>query len=89
MQHIREGTEQLLRAHPATWPDRVSVRFIQFGPSSLDVEVFCWIVTGDIDEFRRIREEHFLSIMRIVEASGARFAFPTQTVMVRHPSDAR
>ena len=89
MQHIREGTERLLRGHPATWPDRVSVRFIRFGPSSLDVEVFCWIVTGDIDEFRRIREEHFLSIMRIVEASGARFAFPTQTVMVRHPSDAR
>ncbi len=59
------------------------VRFFQFSPSSIDIDVFCWITTEDVDEFRRIREEHYLGIMRIVEQAGASFAFPTQTVHLR------
>jgi MscS family membrane protein len=66
-----------------TWPGRVVVRFFRFAPSSIDLEIFCWIVTGDVDEFRRVREAHYLGIMRIVEQAGARFAYPTQTVQLR------
>ena len=83
MARIRDGVEAMLRAHPLTWPDRVVVRFFRFGPSSLDVEAFCWVETTAVDEFRRIREAHLLGIMRLVEAAGASFAFPTQTVMLR------
>jgi len=83
MQQIRDQVEAMLKSHPKTWPNRVVVRFFQFGASTLDIEAFCWIETSDVDEFRRIREEHLLGIMRIVEAAGAGFAFPTQTVMLR------
>ena len=79
---VRDGIEAMLRAHPRTWPGRVIVRFFRFGPSSLDLEVFCWIQTTDADEFRAIREQHYLGIMRVVEGAGARFAFPTQTVRI-------
>ncbi|MEX2181514.1 MAG: mechanosensitive ion channel family protein [Gemmatimonadaceae bacterium] len=80
---VRDEIEAALRAHPRTWPDRVVVRFQQFGASSLDLEVFCWIQTTVIDEFRAIREELLLAIMDVVERNGASFAFPTQTVHVR------
>lgn len=80
---VRDGIEALLRAHPRVWPDRVVVRFFNFGASSLDLEVFCWIETTQIDEFRLAREELLLGIMDVVERNGASFAFPTQTVHVR------
>ena len=80
---VRDGIEALLRAHELTWPGRVIVRFSAFSSSSIDVDVFCWIMTTDVDEFRRIREGHYIGIMRIVEEAGASFAFPTQTVHLK------
>ena len=80
---IRDGIEALLRAHALTWPVRVEVRLFRFAPSSIDIEAFCWVVTPEIDEFRRVREAHLLGIMRIVEQAGASFAFPTRTVHLR------
>src|SRR5690606_15231855 len=43
MRAIRDEIEQCLRAHPLTWPNRVLVRFCEFGASSLNIELFCWI----------------------------------------------
>ncbi len=83
MTQIRDQVEALLKSHPTTWPGRIVVRFLQFGVSTLDVEAFCWVDTPDVDEFRRIREEHLLGIMRVVEGAGASFAFPTQTLLLR------
>lgn len=80
IRRIRDEVEALLRAHPLTWPDRVQVRFSNFGSSSLDIELFCWLQTKAIDEFRAAREELFLGIMEVVERNGASFAFPTQTI---------
>lgn len=80
---VRDGIEALLRAHPRTWSGRIIVRFFRFAPSSIDLEVFCWIETIDPDEFPVIREGHYLGIMRIMEQAGVRFAYPTQVVMQR------
>ncbi len=80
MRKVRDEIEALLRAHPMTWQERVQVRFSNFGASSLDIELFCWIETTMIDEFREVREGLFFGIMEIVERNGASFAFPTQTV---------
>ncbi len=77
---IRDGIEAVLRAHPKTWPDRVQVAFSNFGAYSLDIELFCWIQTTAIDEFRTIRQELMFRIMEVVEQNGASFAFPTQTL---------
>lgn len=83
IQQVRNGIEEMLRDHAMVWPDRIVVRFQQFGASSLDIEIFCWIRTDKADEFRRVREELLLSIMRIVEGAGSSFAFPTQTLWVK------
>ncbi|MDP3501345.1 MAG: mechanosensitive ion channel family protein [Myxococcales bacterium] len=77
---VRDGFERILRAHPKLWPDSVTVRFGGFGASSLDIEVMCWFLVKDFDEFRVVREEVLLDFMGEVEAQGSSFAFPTRTV---------
>jgi MscS family membrane protein len=79
---VRDGIEQLLRAHPKTWTGQVVVHLSSFGDSALELEVMCWIETPAYSQFRAIREEFLIGIMEVVEQSGARFAFPTQTVHV-------
>ena len=60
---------------------------LAFSPSSLDVEVLCWFQTSDFAEFRDLRQEALLGIMRVVEEAGTSFAFPTQTVHVVGAAD--
>jgi MscS family membrane protein len=74
--------EAMLRAHPKVWPDTVVAKLLGFGPSSLDVEVLCWFHTSDFAEFRELRQEALLGVMRIVAEAGTSLAFPTQTVHV-------
>jgi len=80
LKQVRDGLEQVLRAHPKLWPDSVTVRFSAFAEWSLNIEVVCWFVVKDFDEFRAVREELLLGFLEVVEKAGAAFAFPTRTV---------
>ena len=80
IRRILAGMEQVLRDHPKIWPDTVAVSFAGFGVSSLDIEVLAWFHTADVNEFRDCRQDALLGFMRVVEAEGSHFAFPTQTV---------
>lgn len=80
LQAVRDDVEAALRAHPLLWPDVVTVRFSAFGAYSLDIEVIAWLLTPDIHEFRKEREQLYYEFMRIVARHGCSFAFPTQTV---------
>lgn len=77
---VVQGIEGLLRAQPKAWPQEVVAKLAGLGPSSIDVEVQCWFRTADFDEFRALRQEALLGILRTVEEAGARLAFPTRTV---------
>jgi MscS family membrane protein len=70
--------KKMLLAHPKVSPDPARVRFSNFGPSSLDIELFAYVATRDADEFMAVREDLFLRIMDLVLASGTDFAVPTQ-----------
>ena len=70
--------KKLLLAHPKVSPDPARVRFINFGSYSLDIEIFAYVTTGNVDEFMAVREDVFLRIMDLVAASGTGFAFPSQ-----------
>jgi len=68
----------LLLAHPKVTREPARARFIGFGASSLDVELFFFINTTDYEEFAAIREDLFLRVADLVTASGSGFAFPAQ-----------
>lgn len=80
IREILEGLRSLLREHPQTWKDSMTVRFVGFGDSSLDIEIMVWFATPVWDEFIALREEVLLAFMGVVERAGSSFAFPTRTV---------
>ena len=80
LRHLLVGIRTLLAGHPRVNPDPSRVRFIGFGPSSLDIELFAYVMTRNWQEFLGIREELFLQVMDLVKASGTGLSFPSQTV---------
>jgi MscS family membrane protein len=69
-------------------PEGTRVRFVGFGESSLDVEVFCLLRTTKMLEFLRIREDLLLQIMKLVAAAGVEFAIPSRSLyLAREPAE--
>lgn len=78
---LREGVEiieQVLLDH--TLVENDGARFAHFGTSSLDIEVWSYIIVSDYAESRLIRQELLLAIFERLEAAGLAIAFPTRTV---------
>jgi len=80
MRYLLIELKRLLHAHAKVLSTPLRVRLINFGPHALDIEIFAYIGTGNYDEFTAVREDLFLRIMDIVAASGAYFAYPSQTL---------
>jgi MscS family membrane protein len=71
---------EMLLGHPRVHPDPARARFVGFGTSSLDIEVFAYAMTRDWAEFLGIREDILLRVMDIIEQAGTALAFPSQTL---------
>jgi len=82
MRSALEAIHRLLLDHPLVEQDSVRVRFLSFGSSSLDVEVFAYISVVDLGEFLAIQEELLLRFMDAIQAAGTRMALPSQTTYV-------
>jgi MscS family membrane protein len=73
------GVRELLQ-HPNVDPATVRVRFIRFGPFSLDVDIFAYTSAHDWNDFLELQEELLFRIMDIAHEAGTGFAFPSQTL---------
>ncbi|MEN3952103.1 mechanosensitive ion channel family protein [Iodidimonas sp. SYSU 1G8] len=60
----------------------VVVRIDALNTSSIDINVQCFTKTARARDFEVTKEELLLAIMDIVEAAGAGFAFPSQSLYV-------
>jgi MscS family membrane protein len=80
MRKIIDELEAALRRHPKIWPDAVVVRFVALAEFALNIDVMCWFLTPDWNEFQLIRQEVLLEFMGIVERAGTRFAFPRRAI---------
>jgi MscS family membrane protein len=58
------------------------VHLVAFNSSSVDINLYYFTKTTDWILWRGIVEEHMLEIMKIIEASGSSFAFPSQSIYV-------
>jgi MscS family membrane protein len=74
------GVRELLRQHSNVDPASVRVRFVRFGPSSLDIDIFAYTSAHDWNGFLEIQEELLFRIIDIVHQAGTSFAFPSQTL---------
>ena len=80
LRYVLVKLEELLLGHPRVDPNPARARFIGFGASSVDIEVFAYVMTRDWAEFLGIRQDILLRIMDLVEQAGAAFAFPSRTL---------
>jgi MscS family membrane protein len=77
---VLEGIRSYLKTHPKVDPDpsATRVRFIRFGGSSLDLEVFTYVIGNDFLVFLEVQEELLLRIMDIIAGAGTGVALPSQ-----------
>jgi MscS family membrane protein len=83
LRYVLAQLRKMMIGHPEVSPERLWVRFKDFGDSSLDVEIFAYIRTNSYQDYRAIREDINLRIIDIVKEAGTGFAFPSQTIYFR------
>jgi MscS family membrane protein len=81
MQTVLDGIRKLLGESRDLEPASARVRFLRFGPSSLDVDVFAYVLARDWNQFLEIQEGLLLRIIDCIESIGVQFALPLQTVV--------
>ena len=79
LRSVLGAIRNLLLEHARVEQNSVRVRFLGFGSSSLDVEVFAYISVRSFSDFLETQEDLLLRIMDAVQAAGTRMALPSQT----------
>lgn len=82
MEQLVEGIRAIIAADEAMDHEYYLVYFNAFGPSSLDVFIYCFTRSTVWAEYLAARQNFMLKIMRLVDELDLEFAFPTQTLHV-------
>jgi len=80
LRHALAAIRELLYSHPKVEAATARVRFTELRSSSLNLELFCYIVTREATEFLAIREDLLLRILDVVDEAGTGLAIPAQTL---------
>lgn len=82
MRSVLAEVDTMLREEPRIEKETARIRFIGFGRSSLDVEIFAYIREKDYSSFLRTQEDLLLRMMDIVASNGTSIALPSQTTYI-------
>jgi len=85
-EQMRKAVEEIrgmLKGHSAIDQDFMLVHFTDFGPSSLDILVYCFTRTTIWADYLEAREDVCLKIMDILEGIGLEIAFPSRSIYMR------
>jgi MscS family membrane protein len=74
LRHVLAEIRRLLAAHPKVESTSARTRFIRFSGSSLDLEIFAYVLESDQAAFLAIQEELLLGILDILDRSGTSVA---------------
>ena len=86
MDAVLNSIRRLLIENQQIEPESVRVRFLGFGPSSLEIEVFAYVLAGDWSQFLEIQEQMLLRVMECVESAGAQIALPSHSIFLEAAS---
>jgi len=84
LERIVTAIQDMIRAHPdlETAERTMIINFTRFGASSLDIMLYCFTRTTNWVEFHTVKQDVLYQVLRIIEAHGAKVAFPTTTLHV-------
>ncbi len=78
LRSILAGLTNVIGQRPKVDESSLHARFLGFGESSLDVEIFAYVYARDWPDFLGVQEDLLLEVMDLVQAAGARIALPSQ-----------
>ncbi|ADI39256.1 mechanosensitive ion channel family protein [Waddlia chondrophila] len=85
---IVKEIRKMLETHSAIDRSKfLFVHFMNFGASSLNIEVYCFTKTTNWGQWRDIQQDVLLKIADIIESQGAEIALPTTTVHLSNDPD--
>lgn len=85
MQGLVDEIRATITAQPEVDAAGVMVFFRDFNASSLDIWIVYEVQDPDFQKAMGVRQRINLALLRLVEARGLSFAFPTQTVQLEGP----
>ncbi|MEL7002968.1 MAG: mechanosensitive ion channel family protein [Bacteroidota bacterium] len=77
-----DGLEEVVKKHPKTRKDYYEIHLNEMSSSSIDVLFYIFFSVPSWTEELRARHEVLLEVIRLADALGVNFAFPTQTLHV-------
>jgi len=86
LRYVLSEIRRVLYSHSKVETKTVRVRLTELASSAINVELMCYVLTQDFNEFAAVREDLLLRIMHLVEDSGTGFAFPSQTLYLGRDS---
>jgi MscS family membrane protein len=89
LRHVLGKIRGVLSSHDKIEKTTIRVRLIELASSAINVELLCYVLTRDFDEFAAVREDLLLNIMNFVEDSGTKLASPSQTLYLSGDAAAK
>ena len=80
LRYVLSEIRGVLSSHDKVESNTIRVRLTELAASAINVELVCYVMTRDFDEFAAVREDLLLRIMNFVEDSGTSLASPSQTL---------
>jgi MscS family membrane protein len=77
---IRDEIYRLVTEDVRIEASSARVNVTDFGQWAIELQIWAYILTADVQKFNAIREELLLSIAHVIETAGCRFAIPSQTI---------
>jgi MscS family membrane protein len=85
---MMDTTLAILRDHPLVQPADVPVRFTKITDYSLDLEVFAYVATSNLDEYLKVQSALLLKLLEASQRHGVGFAIPVAESITVNPPDA-
>jgi MscS family membrane protein len=63
-------------------------RAVEFGASSIDVQILCYTAPVNLTEFTAIKQNFIYEIMGVVRGNGSEFAYPSTSLYVESTPDS-
>src|SRR5580692_7116358 len=86
LRHVLAEIRRVLSSHPKIESNTIRVRLIELTSTAINMELVCYVMTREFDEFAAVREEVLLQIMNLVEETGTSLASPSQTLYLSQDS---
>lgn len=81
---VLANVRQLLDQDGRVLPASTRVRFLRFGESSLELEIYAYVLAREWDHFLEIQEDLLVQVREIIDENGVEVAFPARTVYLKN-----